>query len=280
MEKIGRYEVEHLLSQGSWANIYLARDPKAERQVAIKIIEKDVSHLEEIRVRFKIAAQLMAALEQRAIVPIHDSDEFEGQPFIVMRYMPGGTLMERVQPGALPTLIAVATLMERIAGALDEAHARDIVHGGVTPKHILFDAQGHGSLSGFDFARKINALPNPLDKAYYVGNPVYLSPEQLLDEPLDGRSDVYTLGLVLYKMLSGQEPFQVDTPMGVVTAKIAGSIRNMRAVRADLPPDIDDLFRKALATKREERYARASALANDFRRIVDSIAGQPNAPLR
>jgi serine/threonine protein kinase len=180
----------------------------------------------------------------------------------------------------LPTLIAVATLVERIAGALDEAHARDIVHGEVKPKHILFDAQGYGSLSGFDSARKIHAPPNPLDKAYIIGNPVYLSPEQLRDEPLDGRTDIYTLGLVLYQMLSGQEPFQADTPIGVAIAKIAGSIRSIRAIRADLPPDIDDLFRKALAPKREERYATATALANDFRRIVDSLAGQPGVPLR
>ena len=258
---IGRYEVVEQLGKGGMANVYLAYDPYIKRQVAVKLLPLKFTHDPQFRVRFQREAEVIAALEHAFIVPVYDFGDHENQPFIVMRYLPGGTLADRLANGALP-IPEIAPLFERIASALDYAHSKGIIHRDIKPGNILFDAEGEASLSDFGIAKLQEATAAFTGTGNLIGTPAYMSPEQAQGEKtVDGRADIYSLGVVLFETLSGELPYKSNTPMGVAVAHIQEPVPSLLDRRPDLPSGFEDVIRKAMDKVPANRFQTAGALA-------------------
>jgi serine/threonine protein kinase len=257
---IGRYEIIQELGQGGMAIVYLARDPYVKRQVALKVLPRQFTFDPQFRTRFQREAEVIATLEHASIVPVYDFGEDDNQPFIVMRYMSGGSLGDLLSNGPLP-IPEITTLFQHIGSAVDYAHSRGVIHRDIKPGNILFDSQGGICLSDFGIA-KIAEATAAFTGTGIIGTPAYMSPEQAQGEKtIDGRCDVYSLGVVLFQALSGELPFKADTPMGVAIAHITEPVPSLLARRPDLPPAFEPVIHKALEKDPARRYQTASELA-------------------
>jgi predicted Ser/Thr protein kinase len=283
---IGRYEVEMEIGRGGMAVVYLARDPYMKRHVAIKVLaaqHADPGFLD----RFRREAEVIAALEHPAIVPVYDYGEHNNRPYIVMRYMAGGSLSSKMAKGRL-SVAEAAAILDRLAPALDEAHGRGIIHRDLKPGNILFDQQDRPYIGDFGIVKitQIGA-PTLTQEGGVLGTPAYMSPEQARGHiTLDGRSDVYALGVILFEMLTGSQPFQADTPMAVALSHVLDPVPHILPRRPDLPPESDAVIYKALAKDPNDRYPTATAkgepAAPPARKrpssVEDTVAFQPIPP--
>lgn len=264
-EKIGQYTIIKELGRGGMATVYLAKDPRFDREVALKVLPREFLHDPQFRVRFEREARTIAALEHAAIVPVYDVGEDEGQPYYVMRYMTGGSLSDRLKKGSF-SIEQAAKVMQRLASALDEAHAKGIVHRDLKPANILFDKGGEPYISDFGIAKLTQSQTNVTGSAI-VGTPSYISPEQGQGMPVDGRADIYALGTILFEMLSGRTPYEADTPMGLVVKHITEPVPHILDFNPNLPVAIDSVIKKAMAKDREERFQTAGMLSN----VLDAV---------
>jgi serine/threonine protein kinase len=247
--RIGRYEIRDELGRGGMATVFLANDPHFKRDVAIKVLPAAFTHDPTFRARFEREAQIIAALEYPGIVPVYDYGEENGQPYLVMRYMPGGSLSERLKGGPL-SLIEASRIFTRLGTALD-----------MKPANILFDGYSNAYLSDFGIAR-ITQANIGLTGDGLIGTPAYMSPEQARgDVDIDGRSDVYALGAILFEMLTGKQPYEATTPMGVAMKHITDPIPRLLSLNTELPPDCQDLIDKAMAKDRDQRFQTAASMA-------------------
>ncbi|MCI0576215.1 MAG: serine/threonine-protein kinase [Chloroflexi bacterium] len=243
------------------ATVYLAHDPRFGRDVALKVLPAAFMHDPTFRTRFEREARTIAALEHSAIVPVYDFGEHEGQPYLVMRLMTGGTLGDHLERGSIPVDEA-AVILQRIASALDKAHAQGIIHRDLKPGNILFDQDGNAYLSDFGIA-KLTQSTAAVTGDKIVGTPAYMSPEQAQgDTHLDGRSDTYALGAILFQMLTGRLPYQADTPMGIVVKHITEPVPSILEVRPDLPFEMEGIIATAMAKRPEKRFATPGAMAS------------------
>ncbi len=269
---IGRYEVINELGRGGMAIVYLARDPSMKRQVAIKVLPRQFTFDPQFRDRFQLEAEVVATLEHDSIVPVYDFGEHEDQPFLVMRYMPGGTLSNRLDNGPLPTA-EIQAVFSRIGAALDHAHRMGVIHRDIKPGNFLFDAQGNASLSDFGIAKISEATSAFTRTGGIVGTPAYMSPEQVQgDQNLDGRCDVYALGVVLFEALSGQAPFNADTPMGIAVAHVTEPVPSILERRPELPAAFETVIHKAMQKDPNRRYQTAGELAQAIEQAIDGTA--------
>jgi serine/threonine protein kinase len=272
-EKIGIYEIKSELGRGGMATVYLAYDPRFEREVALKVLPREMLHDPQFRVRFEREAKTIAKLEHSAIVPVYDVGEEDGQPYFVMRYMTGGTLSDRLAKGPLP-LQDAAHIIDRIASALDEAHAKGFIHRDLKPGNILFDRAGEPYISDFGIAKFTSSQTNVTGSAI-VGTPAYLSPEQAQgDANIDGRSDLYAVGVILYEMLSGRQPYEADTPMGVVVKQITDPVPHILDVNPNLPDGLEEIIEKAMAKNRDERFSTTRELSDALNAVVRNEPSQ------
>jgi len=262
--KIGRYEVEKELAQGGMGIIFLARDPYIQRQVVIKVLMYSRTLDEVYRDFFQQEAELIAALEHPCIVPIYDFGWYGEQPYIVMRHMAGGSLADRLQKEELRQT-EIAHVFKRIAEALDAAHTRKIIHRDVKPSNFLFDSTGEIFLSDFGIAK---TTVTDDDGTWLVGTPAYMSPEQVLGKPVDGRADIYALGIVLFRLLSGQLPFSNDSVTALINAHVDLPIPDIRSVKNKIPAVWQEVVAKAMAKDPDDRYATASDFARDIAEVV------------
>lgn len=268
LQRIGRYQVKMEIGRGGMAVVYLAHDPRFRRDVAIKVLSGQFVEDVTQRARFEREAQTIAALEHPAIVPVYDFGEENGQLYLVMRYMPGGSLADRLRQGPLPT-DQVLHILARLASALDAVHAHGIVHRDLKPGNILFDQYNEAYLSDFGIVRLTQATTTLTGDAI-IGTPSYMSPEQVRGEAdLDGRSDIYALGAILYEMLTGRQPYEATTPMGVALKHITEPVPRILDIRADLPQTTQWVIQKAMAKDRKERFERAGELADTLKAILE-----------
>ena len=268
---IGRYEVVKELGKGGMAIVYLAYDPYIKRQVAVKVMPHKFTYDTEFRIRFQREAEIIAALEHAHIVPVYDFGDHEGEPFIVMRFLPGGTLADRLSTGPFP-ITEIAQLFHSIGSALDYAHKNGVIHRDIKPGNILFDSEGEASLSDFGIAKIQEATAAFTGTGNLIGTPAYMSPEQAkAEKTIDGRSDIYSLGVVLFQALSGELPFKSDTPVGVAIAHIREPVPSLMARRPDLPAGFDDVIRRAMDKDPANRFQTGAQLAQAIKNQGVSI---------
>jgi serine/threonine protein kinase len=265
-KKFGRYEIKAEIGRGGMATVYHAYDPRFEREVALKVLPREMLHDVQFRVRFEREAKTIAMLEHPAIVPVYDFGEEDGQPYFVMRYMTGGSLSDRMKKGPM-TVQEAAHLVAHIASGLDEAHAKHIVHRDLKPGNILFDQFNQPYISDFGIAKLSESQTNVTGSAI-IGTPAYMSPEQAQGEGIDGRSDIYALGVILFEMLTGQQPYHGDTPMSVVVKQITDPVPHILDIRPDLPSDIEIIIEQAMAKDRNQRFQDVSSLSNALNAVA------------
>ncbi len=264
--RIGRYEVVQELGAGAMGKVYLARDPRLDRRVAIKMINLDPGtpeQMQEDRQRFFREAQAAGKLAHPGIVTIHDADEDEATqtPYIVMEYIPGRTLEEFMQQGRLPVERSLE-LVKQVAEALDYAHQQGIIHRDIKPANIIVTDEGRAKITDFGLAKFAGTkFTRP---GQVLGTPSHMSPEQLRGEALTGRSDLFSLGVVLYTLLTGEKPFAAKAVSEVVLQVAyedppAVSVRNPA-----LRPEFDYVLARALAKEPDRRYQRGQEMANDL----------------
>jgi serine/threonine-protein kinase len=262
---IGRYEIEQELAHGGMGIIFLARDPYIQRHVVIKVLMYNRTLEKVYRDFFQQEAEMIAALEHPCIVPVYDFGWYGEQPYIVMRHMAGGSLADRLQKEELK-LTEIAHIFKRIAEALDAAHVHKIIHRDVKPSNFLFDATGEIFLSDFGIAKSTTVTDD--EGLWLVGTPAYMSPEQVLGDPVDGRADIYALGIVLFRLLSGQLPFSNDSVTALINAHVETPVPDIRSVKNKIPAVWQEVVAKAMAKNPDNRYATAGDFARDVTEVV------------
>jgi len=259
--ELGEYFVFEQIGLGSMAQVYKALQPSMDRLVAIKIIGSSFSDDPHFVARFRREAQIVAALEHPHILPVIDFGEQEDTLYLVMRYVNGGTLHDLIQKGPVPPQMALRYLTE-IGEALDYAHGTGIVHRDIKPKNVLLDTQGNPFIADFGLAKLIAGGGLTGSGGHgMIGTPHYMSPEQARGQPVDGRSDLYSLGIVLYEMLTGHVPYDADSTVGIIMKQIGEEIPRVSHTNPDLPAALDIVLARALAKAPADRFPKARDLA-------------------
>jgi serine/threonine protein kinase len=252
------YRIEERIGQGGMATVYKAYHPPTDRYVAIKVLLPEATADPQFMLRFDREAKAIASLQHIHILPVFDYGQHDGMPYLVMRYVPTGTLKDRLAEGRL-SLDEAARLFCQIAEAVEYAHQKGILHRDLKPANVLLDDSGNALLSDFGLARLIGS-DSSLTGINVVGTPLYMSPDQAQGKALDARSDVYSLGVILYEMMVGEPPFSGDTPLTVVYKHASQLPPSPRAKRPDLPEEVEQVILKALAKKEEKRFQTAGAM--------------------
>lgn len=266
-EKIGRYEIRAELGRGGMATVYHGYDPRFEREVAVKVLPSELLHSDpQFKLRFEREAKIIAQLEHPSIVPVYDVGDEGGQPYFVMRYMNGGSLSERIKNKVMSVQDA-AKILGQIAPGLDEAHAKGIVHRDLKPSNILFDSKGTPYISDFGIAKLSQSQASSVTGSGIIGTPAYMAPEQASGEGVDGRSDIYALGIILFEMLTGRQPYEADTPMAVAIKHITDPVPRILEANPNLPPDVENIIQVAMAKSKNDRFSTSVELVDALRNI-------------
>ncbi len=266
---LGGYRVIEQIGLGGMATVYKAYDPGTDRFVALKVLPEHYSKDPTFRERFQREAKAIAKLEHPRILPIFAYGEEDGAAYLVMRYMESGTLAEAMSQGRL-ALSAASQIVTQVADALDYAHEHGIIHRDVKPSNVLLDKNGNTYLTDFGIAKMVEGASD-LTGSGLIGTPHYMSPEQCTGrKDLTPASDQYSLGIILYEMVTGQKPFQAETPVAVVMKHLHDPLPSPRSFRPDLPDAMERPLYKALAKEPHQRFESCRALASAFARALAS----------
>jgi serine/threonine protein kinase len=267
LEKFDRYVIIEELGRGGMAEVYKAHDPRFDRLVALKIIRKQFSKNPRFNRRFQEEASTIANLEHRAILPVYDFGEEEGQLFLVMRLMPDVLDRRLEKDGPIP-LEETSLILTRLALALMTAHNRKIVHRDIKPANILLDDKGTAFLADFGLAAPITKIePNSMPSSY-GGSPFYMAPEQWQDGKVGSHTDVYQLGVTLFEMLTGERPYPEADMQILLDRHVNAGIPAAREINPDLPPAIEAILEKAMAKNPEDRYDTPQELAEAVAKLL------------
>lgn len=279
-QTLGQYQLVEQIGKGGMATVYKAYQPSLNRHVAIKILPPYLLHEPGFAERFTREAHAIAQLDHPNILPIYDFGKQENISYIVMKYVPAGTLHDQLGSPMSPA--QALEFIEQIAGALDLAHERGILHRDIKPSNILIDDRGWIYLSDFGLAKMVEGSVQLTGSGVGVGTPAYMSPEQGQGLPVDARTDVYSLGVVLFEMLTGRVPFEAETPMAVVIKHITDPIPLPHLMNPNIPDSVERVLLKALAKNPDDRFNRAGEMAETLRRAVTdlspAVAGRPIPP--
>ena len=266
-QTLGNYEIVSKLGKGGMATVYRARQMTMQRDVAIKVMSADLSADPEFVARFEREAHVIARLEHPRILPVHDFGH-EGELFyLVMRLVEGESLYYRLKRGPLP-LKTAARFVGQIGEALDYAHAEGVIHRDLKPNNILIDQWDNLYLMDFGLAKMLASAQSLTQSGTVLGTPAYMAPEQWRGEPVDARTDVYALGIILYEMVAGRTPFESDTPFTLMYKHINDAPPPLRETLPDLPAEVEAVIFKALAKNADDRYQSAGEMARAFNEVV------------
>lgn len=279
---LGGYKIVQPLGMGGMATVYKAFDSQTERHVAIKILPEYYAQYPEFKIRFEREAKSIAQLEHLHILPIFAYGEEDNITYIVMRYLDGGTLTKYIRKqGQLP-LDEAHRILTQIAGALDYAHERGVIHRDVKPTNILIDNRNNAILTDFGVAKMLEGdHPDLTATGGIVGTPKYMSPEQCQGHrDLTPASDQYALGIVLFEMLTGDVPFMADTPLAIIQQHLTAPIPSPREERSDLTYAAEKVLLKGLARKPAERYESCAEFASAFGEALEDNETIENEAVR
>jgi serine/threonine protein kinase/Flp pilus assembly protein TadD len=272
-ENVGVYRVMTQLGSGGMATVFRAYHPSLDRYVAIKVLHPALKQDPQFFERFKREARIVANLEHPSIIPVYDFSDHHGEPYLVMRFIEGDTLKGKMDASPMPAA-DILKIMRPICQALDYAHKQGVLHRDIKPSNIMVSTDGTVLLTDFGLARMVQAGESTLSQDMMVGTPQYISPEQAQGESqLDGRTDIYSLGVVLYEMLTGRVPFNADTPFATVHDHIYTPLPLPSDINPKISPDVERLLLKALAKDPSDRYT----TADDLLRALETTL-YPTAP--
>jgi serine/threonine-protein kinase len=255
-----RYTLQHELGEGGMAKVFLAHDLKYDRDVAIKVLRPDLAADVGIG-RFLHEIQVAARLHHPHILPLYDSDQAEDMAYYVMPYIKGETLRQRLKRERQLAVPEALQFAREVADALSYAHTAKVVHRDIKPENILLDS-GHALVADFGIARAIGESQAMTSKGHVIGSPTYMSPEQVDgSEYIDGRSDIYSLGCLLFEMLVGEPPFRGTTVTAIIANRLTSPMPSARAFRELVPEAVDAAIRKAMATLPADRFSTAAQFA-------------------
>ncbi|MBI4771215.1 MAG: serine/threonine protein kinase, partial [Chloroflexi bacterium] len=253
-QTIGPYRILQQVGMGGMATVYKAYHPAMDRTVALKILPESLAADPTFQGRFQQEVRLIASLEHPNILPVYDAGVEQGIHYLVMRYLEAGTLKERLERGPLPAA-ELARLAGQLASALQYAHERGIVHRDVKPSNVLAEgAAGNAFLTDFGVAKLVQGSSRFTATDALIGTPAYMSPEQAQGLPADARSDQYSLGVVVYEMLTGRVPFEAETPVAVVLMHISEPLIPPRTFNPGISERLENTLLKALAKDPADRY--------------------------
>lgn len=263
--RLGSYEVMEELGQGGMAVVYKGYQASLNRYVAIKVLRGDLAGNEEFVSRFRREALAVGRLSHPNILHVYDTGVVDGLYYLVMDYADGGTLKDLIRRGPMDPSRAVS-IVAQMADALDYAHKQDLIHRDVKPSNILMTRDGRPLLTDFGIARALHQTQQLTRTGTSIGTPEYMAPEQAQGSPIDGRTDIYALGIVLYEMLAGLVPFRADTPVATMYRHVHDTPAPLRSVNANVPPWLVAVTERAMAKQPQDRYQTAGELAAALRR--------------
>jgi serine/threonine protein kinase len=269
-EQVGPYQIQTLVGQGGMATVYKAYHAQLDRTVAIKVMHQMLLDEETFVARFKREAMIVARLDHPYIIPVYDYNEHEGQPYLVMKYVPGITLKQRLmKKGPLP-LNDILSIMNSVGSALSYAHTKGVLHRDVKPSNIVLDGDVP-YLTDFGLARIAEAGESTMSSDMVLGTPHYISPEQASGrKDIDGRADIYSLGVVLYELLVGRVPFTADTAYAIIHDQIYTPIPRPSLINPEIPQAVEDVLIRAAEKKPEDRYATVDDMMRDLKTAIDA----------
>lgn len=267
-----RYEVGAMIGTGGMADVYIAHDRRLNREVAIKILRSDLARDPAFVTRFNKEALAVAALNNPGIVSVYDSGQEETSagkmPYIVMEYVEGQTLREILHGGTRLPLERALEITEGVLNALHYSHKNGIVHRDIKPGNIMISSSGEVKVMDFGIARALSDAGATLTSTWnIVGTAQYLSPEQASGTQVDERSDLYSVGCLLYEMLAGKTPFTGETPVAIAYQHVSSPVPPITGVISTLDPALDNFFAVALAKDSKDRYQSASSMLKDLKKL-------------
>lgn len=274
-----RYKLVDHIGTGGMAEVYRAHDTLLDREVAVKILHKQFVSDETFIAKFKREAKAAAKLSHPCIVNVFDVGHSEDINFIVMEYVAGGTLKQEIEKyGRLSYKDAIKIAID-VASALNHAHIRGLVHCDIKPHNILIDSEGKAKVADFGIARVMATATATLNNNDVMGSVHYVSPEQAAGKSVTAQSDIYSLGIVLFEMLTGRVPFEAETPVAVALRHVKDNPPLLREFNPDIPPVLESIVSKTLAKNPSDRYRTANELINELKRaeilVKDLIENDP-----
>lgn len=263
-QQFGPYKITEKLGEGGMAVVYKGYQQSLNRYVAIKVLRQELAQDEEFVARFRREALAVADLSHPNILHVYDAGFVQGMYYIVMAYVDGGSLRDLVCQGPLETDYALS-IAAQVADALHHAHQRGVVHRDVKPNNILLSRDGRPLLSDFGIAKALHESSGLTRTGMSIGTPEYMAPEQIQGQKVDGRTDIYALGIVLYEMLVGWSPFSSTTPVAALYKQVNEPPPPLRQANINIPPWLEAVVNRALAKSPQERYQQASDFAEALR---------------
>ncbi len=263
-QSLGQYRIVDKIGEGGMGAVYRAEQPSIVRTVVIKVLGSMFAEAPDARDRFRRELDMITRLEHPHILPVYDFGEVEGSPYIVMRFMTGGSLQDRLARPGFDRQEALR-LLDQVAQALDFAHDRGVVHRDLKPANVLLDELGNAYLADFGLAKTMGGTRDLTTAGSVLGSPSYMSPEQARGEKLDRRSDIYSFAVLVYRVLCGRLPFEAPDAWGYITKHIYEAPAPIRQFAPDLPVGVESVLAGALAKDPAARPARATDLAASLR---------------
>ena len=267
-EIIGPYKLVEETGHGGMATVYKAYHRSLDRYVAIKAIQTAFVDDKDFLARFEREARVVARLEHPNIVPIYDYSQYEGQPYIVMKFIDGESLKERMKRGILSNN-QILEILDAVGSALSYAHKQNVVHRDIKPANVLISRDGSIYLADFGLARLVQSGEVSITGDHMIGTPHYMSPEQAMGlSNIDNRTDIYALGIMLYEMVAGRVPFNAETPFTIIHDHIYTPPPPPHTFNTNVSPVVESILEKALSKNPGDRYPDISALVDSFRSFV------------
>jgi serine/threonine protein kinase len=273
-ERIGHYTIVSELGRGGMGVVYKAHEESLNRIVALKVLGKHLSEDKSFVERFKREAQSAAAMNHPNIVQVYSIDEFDGQHCFAMEYVQGSSIQQLIKKTGQMDPVRAARLVLQAASGLGAAHGKGIYHRDIKPANLMVDESGLVKIADFGLALLAAGTTRLTSTGMFMGTPGYLSPEQCLSEDVDQRTDIYSLGVTLYEMLTGVTPLKADSPLALLRQIIDVEPRDVGELRPEVPESLRLILRKMMAKKPDERYPDCAALIVDMQNWLENASGK------